>query len=381
MRIGIDCRLWNETGVGRYTRNLVYNLAKIDHKNQYTLFFRKKEFDEVELPGNNFEKRLADIRWHSIAEQTKLPGLLSKELLDLVHFPYFSIPIFYNRPFVVTIHDLILHHFPTGEASTLSLLLYKIKLQGYRLVIAQAVKKARKIITVSQATKQEIVDHLKVPKEKIVVTYEGIDEKLKVKNLASWRSGQNSKVQVKSQNYFLYVGNAYPHKNLERLLEAFKIVLTTNRDIQLILVGKEDYFYERLLMRIKEKGLEKSVILKGHITDEELAGLYKNARAVIIPSLMEGFSLPILEAMANDCLVLASDIPVHREIGKGAITYFDPNNREEIVEKMKEVCSNDSNHRIEFIKKGLERVKEFSWEKMAKETLKVYESSSSASSE
>src|SRR5216683_2789679 len=133
MRIGIDCRLWNETGIGRYIRNLVTNLAEIDtHNNEYVLFLRKNEYDTLVTPGNNFRKRLADIHWHSVAEQTSFLKMLYKERLDLVHFPYFSYPILYARPFVITIHDLILFHYPTGKASQLPSFMYQTKLFAYK---------------------------------------------------------------------------------------------------------------------------------------------------------------------------------------------------------------------------------------------------------
>src|SRR3990167_9522477 len=333
MRIGIDARLWNETGVGRYTRNLVKNLQILDKKNEYVLFVGGESYENLKSQISNIKWKIVktNIRWHSIEEQIRFPSILNKENLDLVHFPYFSVPIFYNKPFIVTIHDLILHHFPTGEASTLALPLYQLKLLGYKSVISNGAKKAKKIITVSNATKAEIVDHLKVDPSKVVVTYEGvgINSRLKVKT---------SKLKVK--NYFLYVGNAYPHKNLERLIEAFNLVCHPealaegSNDIKLVLVGKEDYFYKRLKEKVKNMGLEKSVLFLGEVSDEELMILYKNARVLVMPSLMEGFGLPAVEAMANKCLVLASDIPTFREICGGVGVYFDPKNSEEIAKNL-----------------------------------------------
>ncbi|HXS15212.1 MAG TPA: glycosyltransferase, partial [Candidatus Saccharimonadales bacterium] len=244
MRIGIDARLWNETGVGRYIRNLVRELAKIDKENEYILFFRQSEFETVPLPGKNFEKRLADVRWHSIQEQTKLPKIFLSENLDIMHFPYFSYPIFYKKPFVITIHDLIIDHFPTGKASTLPQPVYWLKQVGYKYILSQAIKHAKKIIAVSKATKQEIMEHYHPNTENVVVTYEGIDEAVSKEEMEA--------VDVK-RPYFLYVGNAYPHKNLERLMEGFAEFLhTAKEDAYLILVGKEDYFYTRLKELVRE---------------------------------------------------------------------------------------------------------------------------------
>ncbi|MCL4382528.1 MAG: glycosyltransferase [Patescibacteria group bacterium] len=172
MKIGIDARLWKQTGVGRYVQELTSNLAKIDQKNHYLLFFAKNEFEEFKLPGPNFEKMIIDIRWHSLKEQIVMPYLLWREKLDLVHFPYFSVPIFYPGKFIVTIHDLILDHFETGKASTLPLFLYKLKRLGYKLVMWVALHRAVKVITVSETTKREIIKHYHLNSEKIAVTYE-----------------------------------------------------------------------------------------------------------------------------------------------------------------------------------------------------------------
>ncbi len=384
MRIGIDARLWNESGVGRYTRNLVKELQKLDRKNEYVLFVLSKNKDEIlhSVQNDNFKIAIADIRWHTIEEQIKFPAIIDKENLDLVHFTYFSIPIFYNKPFVVTIHDLILHHFPTGQASTLPFPFYWIKLFGYKFVMQQAARKALKIITVSHTTKEEIVNHLGIDEGKIVVTYEGVDDKISNSKSSSFAKAsadkQNTKYKILNTKYFLYVGNAYPHKNLERLIKAFAGISSPaggqESGIKLVLVGKEDYFYKRLKEKVKKMGLENSVIFFGQATDEELVSLYRNARALIMPSLMEGFGLPILEAMANKCLVLASNIPVNHEIAGDAAVYFDPTNIEEIAQKINIVLSNNKNY-SDNIKNGLERSKKFSWNKMARQTLAVYESS------
>ena len=398
MKIGIDARLWDESGVGRYIRNLVKWLGRLDQKHEYILFLKKKEFTNYQLPITNyqFKKVLADIRWHSIEEQFLLPKILNKEKLDLVHFPYFSIPVLYQRPFVVTIHDLIINHFPTGQASTLPQPIYLFKRFGHHFVLNQAVQKSKKIIVPTKATKKEILDHFKVSKEKIAVTHEGVSEKIKktgqslnlLKGL-SWKMNQKT---ILENEFFLYVGNAYPHKNLERLLRAFLKLKTQNsklvplvkplathsktitKSLKLILVGKEDYFYKRLKKEAKEMGLLNQVIFYGQANDEELCWLYKNARALILPSLMEGFGLPALEAMSCGCLVLASDTPALKEVCGEAAIYFNPDNVESIKDGIERtICLNDSNH-LNKIKKGKEQAKKFSWRKMAEETLKIYES-------
>src|ERR1035437_588767 len=151
MKIGIDARLWNQTGVGRYIRNLVKNLQEIDLKNNYVLFVKPADFENVKSQITNPKWKIikSDINWHTVSEQVKFVLVLNKEKLDLVHFPYFSVPILYNKPFVVTIHDLIINHFSTGKASTLAYPLYLAKRAAYKFVIKRAAEKAKKIITPS----------------------------------------------------------------------------------------------------------------------------------------------------------------------------------------------------------------------------------------
>ncbi len=368
MVIGIDARLWSQTGVGRYIRNLVLNLHKIDFKNNYVLFVKSNDYENARklITNSKWQIVKTDINWHSVSEQIRFASILEKAKLDLVHFPYFSVPIFYNRPFVVTMHDLIINHFPTGKASTLAFPIYKIKLFAYKVIIKKAAQKAKKIITVSNATKEEVLDHLGVDKDKVTVIYNGVDEGIS-------NEEQNTKYKLQNAKYFLYVGNAYPHKNLERLLLAFSEFLKETKNVKLVLVGREDYFYKKLKDKLKNMSLKNSIIFYQEINDKELVNLYKNALALVMPSLMEGFGLPVVEAMANGCPVLASEIPSLKEVGKEAVVYFDPKNVEDMAKALG-LMINDEGLRSEMIKKGYEQVKIFSWEKSARETLKVYES-------
>jgi glycosyltransferase involved in cell wall biosynthesis len=365
MRIGIDARLWEQTGVGRYIRNLVVNLQKIDKKNEYILFVRNQDLRSVEKDVKNKNWRIveANIKWHTIAEQIELPLLLNKEKLDLVHFPYFSVPVSYRRPYVVTIHDLIINHFSTGEASTLAYPLYVGKRVSYKFIIKQAAKRARRIIVPSSATKEEIVDHLRISAKKINIIPEASDKNLKIQTLSP-------KTQ-KLGKYFLYVGNAYPHKNLNSLIYAFNKITKEYRDLKLVLVGYKDFFYQRL----EKENLSDKVIFYGKANDRELANLYSNAVALVMPSLMEGFGLPVLEAMSLKCLVVCSDIPSFKEIASNSAIYFRPEDANDIKETMKSVYINNEKYKKEKLEAAFKRAQKYSWKKAAEETLNAYESS------
>jgi len=156
MKIGIDARFYGpqSKGLGRYTQKLIQNLEKIDRQNQYIIFLRKENWNLYQPQSINFRKELADYQWYTLSEQIYMPKILWHNKIDLMHFPHFNVPIFWPGKFIVTIHDLILTHFPTTKATTLAPIFYKIKHFGYKLVISQAVKRACQIITVSNYTKE-----------------------------------------------------------------------------------------------------------------------------------------------------------------------------------------------------------------------------------
>ncbi|MCJ7826612.1 glycosyltransferase, partial [Patescibacteria group bacterium] len=166
MKIGIDARLINETGVGRYIHNLIEQLKLEDRENQYVIYLPKDNYRDFALPDSRWEKRLATPRWHTFQEQIFMPILFLKDDLDLLHVPYFNIPIFYPKKFVVTIHDLTILHFATGKATTLPYFFYTLRRLGYRLLLEFGLRKASAIIVPSQITKQEIIDHFQIPEAK-----------------------------------------------------------------------------------------------------------------------------------------------------------------------------------------------------------------------
>lgn len=366
MKIGIDARLWSQGGVGRYIRNLVINLSEIDAKNDYVLFALKDDLGNIKENVNNEKWKIveSDIHWHTISEQIKFSRVLNKEKLELVHFPYFSVPFTYRKPYVVTIHDLIFHHYFTGSSSTLPLWLLGFKVIAYRLIVANASRFSKKIIAVSQFTKKDIVSTLRVSEKKINVVYEASDDFKIVKNK-----------EIKYKNYFLYVGNVFAHKNVGSVLKSFKRISEEKKDLTLIFVGKEDFLYKKLKEHVSKNFKDLKIIFLHNVNDEELSTLYRNAKALIRPSLMEGFSLPPLEALESEGIVLASDIPVHREILKDCVFYFDQFNTDDILDKMKMVLELSESDKNKMVKKGLELVKKYSWKKTAQETLSIYESS------
>lgn len=386
MKIGIDVRLWNETGVGRYIRNLLTNLSRIDKQNEYVLFARTQDekliksavsgpADAKALAGKQWTVVNADFPWHSLAEQILFPKVLNKENLDLVHFPYFSVPIFYNKPFIVTIHDLIVNRFNTGRASILPLPLYFAKRIGYHAVLSSAVYRSKKIIVPSNAVRENILrTYPRINSEKVEVTYEGgFDSHIKNKKL----NIKNDEKLVEGR-YILRVGNFYPHKNVEGLLLAFNEFLYDNyenHDIKLVLVGKRDYFFKRISRQIEKLNIGANVIFFENATDANLFSLYQGAFATIVPSFEEGFSLTAVEAMSAGSVIIVSDIPVHREICGSAVIYCNPLDTNNIKQKINFACSLIEDSRKELIEQGKKQARKFSWKRMAEQTLAIYTSS------
>jgi glycosyltransferase involved in cell wall biosynthesis len=380
-RIGIDARFYGPVakGLGRYTQEIVDNIIKLDTVNQYVVFLTEANFNDFVCDGIRVTKVLARVRWYTLKEQIVMPWLLAKVKLDLAHFPHFNVPIFYFGKFVVTVHDLILVKYPTVRATTLSPWLYWLKNWAYRAVIWSAVHRATEIITVSEFTKQDILRHFSLPADKIKVIYEG------VANLAKGRDSLFAKNYDKeallryniSKPFLLYVGNAYPHKNLERLLKVFSQIRITQPDLQLVLVGKEDYFYKQLKVTAAQMSLWHAgdlspVVFTGYVADEDLEILFKETVAYVFPSLYEGFGLPPLEAMAKGCAVVSSDRSSLPEILGEAALYFNPEDEADMADKIIKLIGGET-LRERLIAKGQERVKLYSWWECARATYEIYQ--------
>jgi len=352
MRIAIDCRLWNEGGVGRYLRNLILELGNIDSHNEYTLFFWQSA---PVAKGKNFHTQITRAKWHSLGEQLEFGQELKRGQFDLVHFPYFSHPIFYNRPFVITIHDLTIKHFFTGRASTRPLLIYALKRQAYLEILAHGIRKSRKVLVPSQFVKDDLLSHYPLSPEKIKVTYEGLGEEF-----GSLKPKKHTNAPV---NFWLYVGNAYPHKNVELLVAALS---KSKLSETLVFCGPNDYFTARLKSLVEKLKLNTRIRFFTYQSDAELAWFYSQAKALVLPSLGEGFGLPVVEAAAHGCPLILSDIGVFREIAPPGTKFFDPRSQESLLQQLVALPTK----RLEVLPSYLAR---FSFAKMAKETLAIYE--------
>jgi len=372
MRIGLDLRMiGGGSGIDTYISELSHEILKQDKRNQYVLFFRS---DSLSEPFKQYQQAIviADIPHYSLAEQLEFPSVLRRAKLDLVHFPHFNVPIFYRRPFVVTIHDLT-HTLIPGKKK--SHFLHRL---AYRLVFANAVRRAKKIIAVSQSTKKQILDYyggLSAQRSslgaKITVVYEGFKQLYSMMDKAEAFNKVSQKFGI-TKPFLLYVGVWRRYKNLPMLAEAFNRLREQGLDFELVLAGQPDKFYpevEHKVLNIKYKADVRPV---GRVSDEDLKLLYNASTLFVLPSLMEGFGLTALEAAACGVPVACSDIPTLREVmGQGA-EYFDPENADNMVEVLHNVLS--KKERLEELANlSLSRSKHFSWKQAAEETIAIYE--------
>ena len=376
MKIGIDARFYGEAGPGRYVSQLLKNLEAIDDQNQYIVYLKKSNYGSYLPRNNNFQKKLANYRWYSFSEQTLFLLDLYKEDFDLVHFTQVNTPILYLKPFVVTIHDTILHEFSMERGNLFNRLIYKIKRWPYFLVFAKDVFFSKSILVPSQATKDDLLRYYKSLKsEKIEVTHEAVDHYPNPQNAQNEEDVLN-KYHIKKP-YLLSLGSFYPHKNTKKLIEAFSLL--KKKELfrgQLVLVGRKSYFSKMWKTYVDENGIE-DVIFPGeinyqsYIVDDEAEVILKNATVYIQPALKEGFGIPPVEAMVFGVPTAVSDITCLREMCGDASIFFNPKDVTEMATKIG-LLLGDETRRQDIVKKGFANIKRFSWSELARETLKVY---------
>jgi glycosyltransferase involved in cell wall biosynthesis len=378
MKIGIDARFYGgrHAGLGRYTKNLVDQLANFDGENSYIIYLHRSNADEFQTDNPNFARRIIDVSHYSFQEQIALPRLLAQDGLDIAHFTHLNVPVRYRQPYVVTIHDLIMHTFKNRAATTHTNLVYEAKHMAYRMVTRQAALRARHIIVPSQAVKDELMAFYKLPEQRITVTYEAADDVTVQGRIPGHEDPRIHEVLERlgiKRPFIMYVGNVYPHKNIELLARSMQ-ELHEKYGLTLVMPSARNVFLERTEAMMKKHGVMEHVMLPGFVPDDELRVLYSQADAYVFPTLAEGFGLPPLEAMAAGAPVICSDIPVLREVCGDAALYFDPQDTRSLITQVGNVVT-DKELRDELIAKGRAREKQFSWKKMAEQTLSVYKQS------
>lgn len=369
MRIGIDARMYSATnsGLGRYVEQLILHLGAEQDEHEYVVFLRQEMFATFVVPNSQWKKVCADIAWYGIREQLFLPRIIAREHIDLMHFPHWNVPWLYRKPFVLTIHDLIMFHFSRKDATTHGPLMYAFKDWVHRVLVRSCARRARHIFATSEFTKQDIVDTLHIDPKKITVTYQA---PFSSEHIA--RADQDDVLTYHgiSRPYVLTVGNAYPHKNLERLTDAWGRFVQDYPEYQLVLVGKPSPFFDRVEEHVHAKHYPR-IVFTGFVSDEELAVLYDQAHLYAFPSQYEGFGLPPLEAMTHGVPVISSSASCLPEVLGSAAMYFDPESVDDMVRALTEGARNEE-LRYALRQNAKDELKRYSWNRLAAQTRAIY---------
>lgn len=353
------------SGIEIFAKNLLVQLIKIAKKQKgikvvvlrgkdapQFLFFPDTEVITVPAKGK-IQKALY--------QQTKIYALLKKIKADVLFAPSPAAPFFYKNKIVV-IHDCAYDRFKEFE-NILSKIYFRAMFYGAKYF-------SKKIITVSNFSKKELIELYKINPDKIEVIYEGVPEMAEVDEKEIEVTLNKFKI---NKSYFLYIGNWRPRKNLSGLIKAFKIFLkNTKQDLLLIIGGREDKRFLDLEKEIKKNQLDRKIILTDTLSRKEVTALYKKSKALIFPSFYEGFGLPVLEAQSLGIPVLTSNTSSLPEVGGDSVLYVDPYDIEEIAKGMERIAF-DEKLRKDLVKKGFQNLKRFSWEKSAQRLLNLFQ--------
>lgn len=357
MKIVIDARII-ASSTGRYVERLLTYLEKIDQDNTYVALIRSKDMEAWQPTSPNFSVVAADMADYSLAEQFALPRLIRSLDPDLVHFCMPQQPIIYRGKKVTTIHDLFQL---SASNPTKNQLVYKFKQFVGWFVFKWVIRTNNHIITDSNYSKQDIERFSSNAIGKITTVYLSADKLTADKSVP---------YSLPSEQYILYVGQQSSHKNIRRLIEAHQRLVKSHPNLWLILVGKINAV-AKLNKDWVEKNGYTNVLFTGFVDDEQLAWLYEHALCYGFSSLMEGFGLPGLEAMQHGTPLVSSNATCSPEIFGDAAVYFNPEDVEDMANKLGSVIDNEI-LREELREKGFEQVKKYSWEKMARETHAIY---------
>ncbi|HUP26102.1 MAG TPA: glycosyltransferase family 1 protein [Candidatus Limnocylindrales bacterium] len=358
--IVIDARI-RRASTGRPVDRLLEYLPNLDTENRYTILIEPS--DDWKPPSRKFKTATCKYRQFSFnpLQQLAYSWQLYKLRPDLVHFTLTGQqPLFYFGKQVTFTHDLTMLKYV--RAGRLPEWLHKIRMRGYRLLLWQGHKKAMKIFVPTEYVRDAVTKYHLFTGRKVVVTLEASEPPL---------PGRAQPPEVAPEEFIMYVGSAFPHKNLDRLIEAFEVLKEHHPNLKLVLVGKMEYHAKQLRRWAKKRLYADDVVFTGFVPDEQLKWLYTHAVAYLFPSLSEGFGLPGLEAMVHGCPVVSSNATCLPEVYGDAAVYFDPENITDMAEKINQVLASPK-LREDLVAKGKQQASQFSWRRMAEQTVAVY---------
>jgi glycosyltransferase involved in cell wall biosynthesis len=363
--IGIDGTplLGQRSGVGNYTGRLLAAMMETRPSWEF-LLYSNKPIDSLE-PALAHAKQIYNLsaRKRLLWMHFMLPRIIQRSQPHLCHFPNAMAPMWFGKPFILTIHDasLFLHSEYHPLARILSI----------RLALPKLARRASAVITVSNHARDDLIRVLGLPQDKITVIYEAASREMRPETDPACLAGLRKKYNL-PERYLLFVGTLDSRKNLVRLVRSYSQVRKMGFPHRLVISGSTGWKIERLYEEIEQLSLQDSVVLTGYVPDEDLPGLLSMSSLFVFPSLFEGFGLPPLEAMACGTPVLSSASTSMPEICGDAAYYVDPEDEDSISSGIATLLR-DEEYRRDLGRRGLERSRMFSWERAARETLEVYQ--------
>jgi len=371
LRIGIDTLAahYKKTGIGTYISSLANTLPRVDGTNEYRLLVSRENAPIFEdgLPRTVkvFGPRVIDhTSVRVVWEHLCLPRVAVREGVSLLHCPTFIVPMRWRGPTVVTIHDLTWfthagQHIP-------------VKRVYYQRLIPIAVRRAVRVIAITESTRRDLLRILGVPEEKVVVVPYGVDRIFRPVEDAGRIAALRQRYGI-PERYLLFVGMLEPRKNLVRVVQAFGQLKSSDPILphMLVLAGNKGWGYEEVRREVERLGLEREVVFTGPVPHDELPPLFSGADVFVYPSLYEGFGLPVVEAMACGTPVITSNVSSLPEVAGDAGLLVDPLDVAALARAMRRVLS-DGDLRQVMQMKGLEQAARFTWEETARRTLQVY---------
>lgn len=347
----------NGAGISRYA----YKLMETFLQQGYPIDFLVRGDCVDRLMGENVyvvEKNIESSSKRIIEEQIK--QLTRYRKYDMIHFPDYATPVFYNGSKVATIHDMAMH--TMSDKYTLAQNITK------KTLLSATIKGADCLICDSNFAKKELLAYYPQVQHKVEVIPLGID--IQCKQNIRMDEQVLHKLGIK-QPFLLYVGTIAPHKNIVKLIKAFHQLKKQGQDVQLVIAGKKGWMYDEVFKIVKDRKLEQAVIFTDYISEEILESLYDKALVFVSVSLYEGFGFPPLEAMGRGCPTLVSDIEIFRETCQDAVLYCNPNNEEDIAKQLTYIIEKKE-LRNQLIEKGLKQVEQFKWKYTAEKVYNVY---------
>ncbi len=363
MRIGIDARKLHDFGIGTYIRNLLRHLARMDDRTEYVVVCRPEDRETLAALGPNFHAVPETAGNYTVAEQVKIPMALKREGVTLFHAPHYVLPPLIRCRSVVTIHDCIHLMFPQYLPNRFAFDYARTSIRG-------AAKRATRVLTVSESSKRDILKYVDTQPEKIDVIYNAYDERFAIDPAEEDVVRVRERFQLQDE-FVLYAGNVKPHKNLERLIDAFQIVRKRGLDhLKLVMIGDDISKYTSLRRAVHRHQLHKYVRFLGYLPEETLAVMYRLAGVFVFPSLYEGFGLPPLEAMASGTPVVTSNVSSLPEVAGDAAVLVDPYDPNAIADGIYRVLT-DEQLRKDLRHRGVARAGMFSWEQSVRRVRKI----------